>query len=81
MDQPSSWELFQSVLIGSVAGIIASGVVNRGILYVAVNSFILWVLLIILLNGGKVLFEKIENYRDDEEEEEDRPYEDVNYAA
>ena len=61
MDQPSSWELFQNIVIGIVAGVIASGVVNRGMFYVAGMALVFWVVLVVTFFLAQPLFEWIED--------------------
>jgi hypothetical protein len=80
MDQPSSWELFQNIVIGIVAGVIASGVVNRGMFYVAGMALVFWVVLVVTFFLAQPLFEWIE---DEEvgEGTDGRPYQDTRYAS
>ena len=77
MSQPSKWDLFQNILIGTIAGVIASGVVNRGTIYVFGLSSGLWVLFVVALKISKPVFDWIEN----NEDAKDRPYQDVKYAS
>ena len=80
MNQPTSWELFQSVLIGTVAGVMSSGIVERGTIYVSTMAFILWIFLTITFEITKPLFSWIEDIRQNEDTE-DRPYKDIKYAS
>jgi len=80
MDLPSDWEMFQTVLIGTIAGVISSGITNRGTAYIMVLSFGLWIFLIVSLRIAKPVFEWIENKKSNDDTEE-RPYQDVEYAS
>ncbi|KTG30648.1 hypothetical protein [Haloferax profundi] len=78
MEFPSYWELFQNVLVGTIAGVMATNVQKEGTLFVMVSAFLFWVILVLGLRITKPAFEWAENHDDDEE---DRPYEDVIYAS
>lgn len=78
MELPSRWELFQNVLVGTVAGVMATNIQTKGTLFVMGTAFLFWVMLILAFRITKPAFEWAENNDDDEEE---RPYEDVIYAS
>ena len=59
MKIPTSWELLQNILIGTVAGVMASAVGDRGPAYVFVLATMLWILVVVTLYFAKVSFEWI----------------------
>lgn len=81
MQIPTSWELFQNILIGTVAGVMASAVGDRGPAYVFVLATMLWILVVVTLYLAKVSFEWIGSGENDDNEIENRPYKDVNHAS
>jgi len=78
MREPSTWELFQNVMIGTVAGVIASGITNMGYLGVATLALLFWFILVLGLKISMPIFEWAE---EEEEETEYQPYKDVDYAS
>ena len=80
MSQPNKWDLFQNILIGTIAGVIASGVVNRGAIYVFGLASGLWILLIVALKVSKPIFDWVEN-KENDEDAKDRPYQNAKYAS
>lgn len=81
MRTPTSWELFQNILIGTVAGVMASAVGDRGPAYVFVLATVLWILIVVSLYFAKISFEWIKSGENDDNETENRPYKDVNHAS
>ena len=80
MEIPSNWELFKIIQIGTAAGVMASTIQNRGPLYVFIMSLMFWAFLVISLPIASVGFKWIQG-KEEEEETEDRPHKDVNYAS
>ncbi len=78
MNEPSAWELFQNVMIGTVAGVMASGIMTRSILGVSILAVIFWFVLVLGLKVTRPIFAWID---DEEEDSGYRPYKDVNYAS
>ncbi|WP_127117797.1 hypothetical protein [Halorubrum sp. PV6] len=78
--QPNKWYLFQNILIGTIAGVIASGVVNRGAIYVFGLASGFWIVLIMALKASKPIFDWIEN-KENDEDAKDRPYQNAKCAS
>lgn len=78
MDKPTDWEVSRDIMIGTFAGIVASTVTNRGLLYTFLLSGTLYVLAPRIIRFFKWFYEFTGGREDDDD---DRPYEDVNYAS
>jgi hypothetical protein len=63
-----------------VAGVIASGIVNQGIVYVAIQSGILYFSLALIFYLSKPLFEWAEAIAGNDDTQ-DRPYQNLEYAS
>lgn len=80
MNRPSNSELFQNVLIGTVAGIMSSAVVNRGVLYVFISALALWFVLVIAINLSIPIFKSVRN-DENPDDSDDCPHQNVQYAS
>jgi len=82
MNAPTKWELFQNLLIATVAGVISSGIQDRGFIYVSILTFMFWIFLLVSFKFAKPFFARVESLEDDEDNEDrPRPYQDVDYAS
>lgn len=76
-------DMFQSIMIGTVSGVIAVSIVNRGTLYVMGISMLYWVFLILTFSIAIPVLRYIDKelLEDENEDQEELPYADVEYAS
>lgn len=77
MDEPTDWEISRDIIIGTIAGMIASTVTNRGLLYTFLLSGTLYAIAPVIIKFSRWFYQ----ITDGNEDEEDRPYQDVEYAS
>jgi hypothetical protein len=78
VNEPTNWGLFQDTLVGITAGVISSTAPNKGAQYVFLFSALVFLLAIITVRVPRKVFEWADRVEDNDE---DRPYEDVNFAS
>lgn len=74
-------EMFQMVMIGSISGLIATSVNQRGTVGVMAITFVYWAILVLAIYTSIPIADYVETKLNDEEENEDRPYSDVSFAS
>ncbi|WP_206664922.1 hypothetical protein [Halorubrum salsamenti] len=80
MSQPTDWTVFRDMLIGTTAGMISYAGMSGGIVSGFGTSFLYYIFVIVSLR----ILRKILDWGDNEEiddEEEERPHQEIKYAS